>query len=111
VTWFFTTLGPLRGLLVATTLLVTLTAPFADGQVHVHDWRLWPSVIAPTLVMMLAFAIPLDICMAKVFMSDCEPATQARLRNAIRIQILALVTLLLAWTPFMLKVLDFWPFD
>ena len=98
-------LGPLRSLLVLSTLLVIGLAPFADGSVH-HDWRLIPGVIAPTVMMMLVFALPLDMTMAKVFMSDASAAERERLRFAIRVEGCALVAMLAAWTPFVVRVLD-----
>jgi hypothetical protein len=98
-------LGPLRSMLVLSTLLIICAAPFADGSVH-HDWRLIPGVIAPTVMMMLVFALPLDMTMAKVFMSDASVAERQRLRFAIRVEACALVAMLAAWTPFVLGVLD-----
>src|SRR5579885_2280813 len=56
-------LGWLRFLLVCVTLLVIACAPLADMRLQ-HGWHLWPSVIAPTFMAMLAFSLPLDITMA-----------------------------------------------
>lgn len=103
-------IGALRSGLALVTLLVVLAAPFADGSVHMHDWRLFPSVIAPTIMMMLVFALPLDITMARIFMADAESNERGRLRAVIRFDVFLLALMLLAWTPFMLKVLDFSPF-
>ena len=92
-------------------LACVVAAPFADGKTYVHDWRLLPSVIAPSIMMMLVFAIPLDVCMAKIFMSDAPASVVTRLSRAIRIELIVLVILVLSWLPFMLKVMDYWPFD
>ena len=92
-------------MLVLSTVAVIAVAPFADGSVH-HDWRLIPGVIAPTVMMMLVFALPLDMTMAKVFMSDAPVAERERLRFAIRVEACALVAMLAAWTPFVIRVLD-----
>ena len=86
-------------------LAVITAAPFADGSVYTSDWRLLPSVIAPTVTMMLVFAIPLDITMAKIFMSDAQPEEVQRLKFAVRIDLITLVTVLIAWTPFFMTVL------
>ncbi|MEM7469385.1 MAG: hypothetical protein AAF387_21240 [Pseudomonadota bacterium] len=104
-------LGPLRICLLGAAIFVTVLAPLADGSVHIRDWRLLPSVIAPAVMMMLMFAIPLDITMTRVFMADA-PNEQARLRlkRAIWCDPLVLALMALAWTPFILKVIDFWPF-
>lgn len=104
-------LGTLRTLLLASALACIAAAPFADGSAQLHDWRLLPTVIAPSVMMMLVFAIPLDVCMAKVFMSDAVAAEKHRLSRAIRAELVVFVLLVLAWTPFMLKLMDFWPLD
>jgi hypothetical protein len=103
-------LGALRTLLMLASLACIVAAPFANGTTYVHDWRLVPSVIAPTIMVMLLFAIPLDICMARIFMSDTSDSERARLRRAIYIEVAMLGALALAWTPFMLKLMDMWPF-
>ncbi len=107
----FARLGTLRSLLLIAAVLVIAAAPFADGAVYVHDWRLLPSVVAPTVMMMLVFAIPLDITMACVFMADADAEDCARLKFAIRADCIALLAMVVAWMPFMLKVLDFSPFS
>lgn len=102
-------LGALRWMMMLTSAVVILAAPFADGAAHVHDWRLYPSVIAPSIMMMLVFAIPLDMCMARIFMADASDAERRRLRFAIGVEGVVLLLMCLAWTPFMLKVLGYWP--
>ena len=109
-TGLFVRLGVLRSLLIIAAVFVVGAAPFADGSVYMHDWRLLPSVIAPTVMMMLVFAIPLDITMARVFMADADAEERTRLRFAIRVDVIALFAMCLAWAPFMAKVLDFSPF-
>lgn len=93
------------------SLACIVAAPFANGTTYIHDWRLLPSVIAPTIMVMLLFAIPLDICMARVFMSNSSTSEKARLKRAIYIELAMLGALTLAWTPFMLKLMEMWPFD
>ena len=107
----FKHLGPLRCGLATLTLVVMAAAPFADGTVHMHDWRLFPSVIAPTIVTMLAFTFPLDLTMTRIFMQDADPDERRRLAGVMRFEAVLLVAMLAAWTPFMLKVLDFSPFS
>lgn len=104
-------LGTLRLLMMLAALACIAAAPFADGKTHIHDWRLLPTVIAPSIMMMLVFAIPLDVCMAKIFMSDANDSEKTRLGRAIHIELVVMVALILSWTPFMLKVMDLWPFD
>lgn len=104
-------IGALRTGLAIATIVVMAAAPFADGSTHMHDWRLFPSVIAPTLMMMLVFTLPLDITMAYVFMSDASEIERQRLRVIIRFEALLLVLMVLSWIPFMFRVLDFSPFS
>ena len=96
-------LGWLRFLLVCVTLSVIACAPLADMKLQ-RGWHLWPSVIAPTLMAMLAFSLPLDITMACVFMADVENAARARYRRVIRLEIGLWILMLLAWTPFILTI-------
>lgn len=102
-------IGVLRSLLLLMTVLVIAAAPFADGTVYIRDWRIVPSVIAPSIMMMLVFAIPLDMTMSRVFMVDAEQAERDRLRFIVRLEAFALVAMLLAWTPFIVKIVDFTP--
>lgn len=104
-------LGPLRVMLLGAALVIMLLAPFADGSVHAHDWRLIPGVVAPSVMMMLVFAIPLDMTMTRVFMADAADHERARLRSVLRIEAVVYVAMLLAWTPFLLNVLELSPFD
>ena len=104
------TLGPLRAGLAIVTLVVIAAAPFADGTVHLDDWRLFPSVIAPTIVMILVFTFPLDLTMTRIFMQDAAAAERVRLRRVLRTEAVLLALLVIAWAPFLLKVLDFNPF-
>jgi len=107
----FKYLGPLRSGLAILTFTVIAAAPFADGTVHMHDWRLFPSVIAPTIVMVLVFTYPLDLTMTRIFMQDAAPDERRRLAGVMRLEVILLILMLAAWTPFMLKVLDFSPFS
>lgn len=102
-------LGTLRLLLLAATLLVSACGPFVDGSVHIHDWRIVPSVVAPSVMMMLMFTLPLDMTMSRIFMSDAQGPERARLAAIIKIEAAAMALLVLCWLPFMVRVLDFTP--
>ena len=104
-------IGVLRTGLAIATIVVIGAAPFADGSTHMHDWRLFPSVIAPTLMMMLVFTLPLDITMAYVFMSDADDLETERLQMIVRFEAILLALMILSWIPFMFRVLDFSPFS
>ena len=97
--------------MICLTLLVIAMAPFADGTTHIHDWRILPTVIAPSVMMILVFAIALDVTMMRIFMTDAEAAKRRRLKFLVRLQLGVFALLILAWAPVMSKVLDIWPFD
>ncbi|MGR8948466.1 MAG: hypothetical protein ACU84Q_10490 [Gammaproteobacteria bacterium] len=100
-------LGPLRIALLILTSILIVAALFTDGKMHMHSWRLFPNVIAPSLAMMVFFVLPLDITMSCIFKSSSESAAEReRLAFAIKIDALVFALLLLAWLPFMLRVLD-----
>ena len=105
------TLGPLRVAMAIMILLVIAATPWADGHVYTDDWRLLPSVVAPSIMMMLVFAIPLDLTMSWIFSIDGTAAERARQRIIRRTQIMLYLAMLAAWLPFILRVVDFWPLD
>lgn len=88
-------------------LAVVCAAPLADGSVYLHDWRIFPTVVAPSVVMMILFTLPLDITMSRVFMSAASGPEQRRLSLVIKFDVALLLVVFFAWLPFMSKVLDF----
>jgi len=105
----FQDLGALRVVLVGCTLSLIALAPFADGNVHLHDARLLTSVVAPALMVIFVFVLMLDITMTRIFSIDTSPERRAGMRRAVRIEALALLALLAAWTPFLLRLFQVWP--
>ncbi len=87
-----------------TTLLVAGIGPFLDGNVDTTSWRVFPTVIAPTLMLILVFILPLDITMAMVFMADRRDAERRRLQLIIKLEIGLTIILMLAWLPFFLRL-------
>ena len=104
---YLSEIGALRSLLLGSILLVIVLSLWADGVVYAHDWRIVYSVIAPTITMMLVFAVPLDVTMARVFMSGASDCERKRLRKIIRIESSAYLLMILAWSPFFLTVLGY----
>ncbi|MEM7467313.1 MAG: hypothetical protein AAF387_10560 [Pseudomonadota bacterium] len=101
------TIAPLRLALFALVCVLVTAALFADGQTHMHDWRLFPNVIAPSLAMMVFFVLPLDITMSAVFLSSSDDqATREQLMFVIKLDCFFFFLLVCAWIPFMLKILD-----
>jgi L-lactate permease len=97
-------LGFLRSLLVLAAVVIMLVAPLAYGGVHLHDWRLLPTVVAPAVMMVLVFVILLDMLMSRVFMADAGEQERTRLSTAIRIEAVALLSLIAAWSPFLVRI-------
>jgi len=102
-------LGLLRTLLVASTLTLVCLAPFADGTTHVEGIKLFTSVVAPAMMVIFVFVLMLDIVMTRVLSIDADPERRAGMRRAVRLELLALVALLAAWAPFLLRMFGVLP--
>ena len=97
--------GALRILLVLGVVALIIAAPFSDGQTHSTGWPLVRSVIAPTLFVIMAFVLPLDITMTLVFMSDRQGPQRRRLRIIAQTEAVLLVAMLAAWIPLLMQLL------
>ena len=106
---FATMFGALRVLLVISVVALVIAAPFSDGSVHSTGWPLVRNVIAPTLFVIMAFVLPLDITMTLVFMSDRQGAERRRLRLIAQTEAALLVAMLVAWIPLVMRLL--WTLD
>ena len=97
--------GALRVLLLAAVIVLIVAAPFSDGPAHATGWPLVRSVIAPTLFVIMAFVLPLDITMTLVFMSDRHGAERRRLRRIAQTESVLFVAMLLAWMPLLIRLI------
>ena len=97
--------GALRILLVLGVVALIIAAPFSDGQTHSTGWPLVRSVIAPTLFVIMAFVLPLDITMTLVFMTDRQGPQRRRLRIIVQTEAVLLVAMLAAWIPLLMQLL------
>ena len=97
--------GALRVLLVITVVVLIVAAPFSDGPAHATGWPLVRSVIAPTLFVIMAFVLPLDITMTLVFMSDRHGAERHRLRRIAQAETVLLVAMIVAWIPLLIRLI------
>lgn len=100
-----TDFGTLRLGLLTIALLVIIMSAFADGNTYMHDWRIVPSVLAPSIMMMLVFAIPLEMTMTRIFITNAEPAEKRRLQRILKLEAIVYLLLIVSWTPFFIKVL------
>ena len=102
---FVSMFGALRVLLVIGIVALIIAAPFSDGPIHSTGWTLVRSVIAPTLFVIMAFVLPLDITMTLVFMSDRQGPDRRRLWRIAQTETVLLVAMLIAWTPLVIRLL------
>lgn len=102
---FVSLFGALRVLLVVTVVVLIVAAPFSDGPAHATGWPLVRNVIAPTLFVIMAFVLPLDITMTLIFMSDRQGPERRRLLRIAQTEIVLLVAMLVAWMPLILRLL------
>ena len=100
-------LGALRVLLATLTIFVVACAPFSDGPTAHTGWRLLTTAIAPALFVMLVFLLPLDMMMSKLFMSAEQGAGRERLKRIIRVEVVLLLALLVAWGPLVVRLLRY----
>lgn len=99
-------LGALRVLLAILVVLVVICAPFSGGPTGHSGWRLLTTVVAPSLFVMTAFVLPLDMLMSRLFMADADEPRRGRLQRVIRIELGLLVVLLAAWSPFVVRLFN-----
>ncbi len=95
VTRFFVGMGPLRSLLAIATVSLVALAPFALLEPSRVIW----GAVAPALATLVAFVLPLDMSMSRVFMSGAEAPEVARYARIIRCEAWLLVLLVSAWVP------------
>ena len=100
-----TDFGTLRLGLLTIALSVIILSAFADGNTYMHDWRIVPSVLAPSIMMMLVFAIPLEMTMTRIFITNAEPSEKRRLQRILKLEAIVYLLLIVSWTPFFIKVL------
>ncbi|MSR16052.1 MAG: hypothetical protein EXR86_16185 [Gammaproteobacteria bacterium] len=78
--------------------------PFADGRVILKSWQVLPSVVAPAIMFILLFVLPLDMTMSRIFMSGQEHLEKSRLLAIIKLEGALFFALLLSWIPFFIKI-------
>ncbi len=89
----------------ARALLLEGGAPAPPG-VGVSLGVVWTALVAPPLAVMMAFVVPLDMLMSRIYMADKRGAERARYRRILAAEALALVLLAAAWTPFFAALLS-----
>ena len=123
-------LGALRIALLGAVAVLVASAPFSsfgpDGSgaldvsralgaeggtpgspgIGLSPGRLWTTLVAPPLAVMMAFVVPLDMLMSRIYMTDQPEAERARFRRILAVEALAFAILVGAWTPFFFALLS-----
>lgn len=98
-------LGALRLALLASVAMLVASAPFASPEADYSPARIWPTLLAAPVALMMAFVVPLDVLMTRIYMSGKSGAERARYRRILMIEAAAFVLLIVAWMPFFAPLL------
>ena len=93
-------------MLFALILILVITALFSMGETHKSGWMMFPTLLAPAIVPMLFFVIPLDMTMCAIMMSGKEVSERLRYKRMILYDLIAMIVLLVAWFPFFRRLID-----
>lgn len=86
--------------------VLIVIGPFSGGQPRFSGFALFTSVVAPAFYVIMLFVIPLDITMSRVFMNDADGEERLRYRFIIRLEVALMALMLVAWLPFIVKLLN-----
>ena len=114
-------LGALRVALLAAIAVLVASAPLASLHPGAFDvsvalagdegpfaapGAIWLTLVAPPLAVMMAFVVPLDMLMSRIYMADKQGAERARYRRILAAETLAFLLLAAAWAPFFFALLS-----
>ncbi len=103
---FIARMGVLRVLLALVTVGLSGLAPFAPGAgVEGGALGVLAGAVVPALATLVAFVLPLDMTMSRIFMSGADGAEVARYARIIRCEAWLLALLLAAWVPIFVVIL------
>ena len=101
---FVARIGILRLVLAA---LVAASFPLVlaqDAQLS-EMWQVAVRQVTPAVVLMVFWAIPLDVLMAKIYMAERDESVRRRYQAIIRFDLALMGTMILVWGPFFLRLL------
>ena len=98
-------IGALRTLLVATVLALIAIGPFSGGGLSFDGLAVITTLVAPAFYVIVLFVLPLDMVMTWVFSLNAATAERTRLRQVLVLEGVLFVLMLVAWAPFVLKLL------
>ena len=68
-------------------------------------WQIAVRQVAPAVVLMVFWAIPLDVLMAKIYMAEREEVVRRRYRSIIRFDLALMGIMVFVWGPFFFRLL------
>ena len=102
---FFRYVGPLRTMLYISIAILSLTALFSMGGTQKTGLMMFPTLIAPAIVPMIFFVLPLDMTMCRIMMSGRDAKARKRYRHMSAFDAAAFAILFVAWFPFYYRLL------
>ena len=102
---WFSGFGALRLMLVALTVGLIALGPVSGGAVSFEGTQLLTTLLAPTCYVIVLFVLPLDMTMARVFMSGATEFKRQQLKRVIITEAVLFTLMITAWLPFVLKLL------
>jgi len=93
-------------MLYLAVLMLIIAAVFSFGETQKSGLMMFPTLIAPAVVPMLYFVIPLDMIMCTILMSGKEADERRRYKHMILSDLVAFAALFAAWLPFYWRLLS-----
>ncbi len=94
-------IGPLRAMLYTLVIVIIVLSQFTGDKAVYTGWAIIPTLIIPAIAPIVFFGFLLELLMSSVFMTDTEETrTRTRFKNIIKIDLVLLAGLVLAWSPY-----------
>ncbi len=93
-------LGPLRWSLAVLVLAALVLAPRPGTPAVMEGWRMFPTLIVPTLAPLVFLVLMLDALMARVHMTSVQGEALARYRRIVTVDLLLGLIVAIYWTPY-----------
>ena len=97
-------LGPLRWSLAVLVLAVLVLAPRAGTLAVMEGWRMFPTLIVPTLAPLVFLVLMLDALMARVHMTSVRGEVLARYRRIVTVDLWLALIVAAYWTPYFIAL-------
>jgi hypothetical protein len=101
---FLSQLGPMRIALGLLAVAVLVSAPKPHTEAVFDGWRMWPTLIVPTLAPIIFMVLMLDALMSRVKMTSVKGETYARYRRFVIYNLVLGIIVAVYWTPYYLAL-------